>query len=75
MKKLKDTNGKIIKDGDELELLGTNRYNGTVNTIDGVLHLETAFFNKPLFEHLDAIDLQYCFIVDKDMTNHLPFGI
>ena len=76
--KFKDSEGKRISIGDDLDILATNQYNGTVNMFEGEVCLETAFFNNPLKDHLEAVDLIYALIVDKekatsdDLTD-LPF--
>lgn len=64
--KFKDSSGKRISVGDELDILAANMYNGTVNIENDVVCLQTAFFNKPLVEHLEAADLIYALIVDKN---------
>lgn len=76
--KFKDSAGKRISIGDDLDILATNQYNGTVNIENDIVCLQTAFFNKPLIEHLEATDLIYALIVDKgDVQNTgddiLPF--
>lgn len=65
MKVFKDSLNRKIKVGDNLDIIATNMYNGTVNLIDGVMHLDTAFFNNPLADHLSAIDLQFVYIRNK----------
>lgn len=76
--KFKDSSGKRISVGDELDILATNMYNGTVNIENDVFCLQTAFFNKPLVEHLEVTDLIYALIVDKNEAQNtgedsLPF--
>jgi len=77
--KFKDSAGKRISIGDELDILATNMYNGEVNIENDVVCLQTAFFNKPLIEHLGATDLIYALIVDKSIVENsggdddLPF--
>lgn len=57
-----DTNGDVIRVGDWLDIIAANQYNGNVNIEDGIVCLETAFFNKPLADHLSAIDLETVYI-------------
>lgn len=72
----KDSMGNTIKIGDDLDIVATNMYSGTVNLTDGIICLQTAFFNLPLHEHLEAIDLQYVLIdekIDYGSGDILPF--
>lgn len=55
----KDSNNEDICIGDMLDILATNMYSGEVNLVNGVVCLETVFFNKPLVEHMQAEDLQW----------------
>lgn len=54
----KDSYGNTICIGDLLDIIATNQYSGEVNETDGVICLETVFFNKPLEDHLTANDIQ-----------------
>ena len=58
----KDTCGISIKIGDNLTIIATNMYSGHVNEVNGEPYLETLFFNKPLSDHLTALDFEECYI-------------
>lgn len=68
--------GESIKIGDELDILSTNMYDGLVNLKNGVICLETAFFNKPIKDHISDPNIEFC-IARKDVINKpddiLPF--
>lgn len=73
-----DSYNEQIMPGDVLMIIATNQYSGEVNLVNGELYLNTNFFNKPLHEHLTAVDFQYCDI-EKEKTGEgystdcLPF--
>ena len=53
-----DSYNEPIFIGDVVDILATNMYDGLVNVENDVVCLETVFFNKPLSEHLQALDIQ-----------------
>lgn len=70
------SDGTAIKIGDELDILSDNIYDGLVNLKEGVICLETAFFNKPLSVHIADPNIEFC-LVRKDFIDisddKLPF--
>lgn len=70
------SDGEPIKIGDELDILSINMYGGLVNLKEGVICLETAFFNKPIEQHIKDPNIEFC-IIRKEIVNSsddiLPF--